>query len=47
VRIYSHSVRCPQLIPTPYQIFRFDGTTGVLSALSSEDAQPYVIHNYK
>lgn len=47
VRIYSHSARAPNLKPTPYQIFRFDPDSGILSLLSGEEAAPFMIANYK
>jgi hypothetical protein len=47
VRIYSHDAGFPNLIPTPYQIFRFDSDSGSLSPLSGEEAAPYTIPNYK
>jgi len=47
VRIYSHDARFPNLIPTPYQIFRFDPDSGSLSVLSGEQAAPFTIANYK
>jgi hypothetical protein len=47
VRIYSNDVRFPHLIPTPYQVFRFDPNSDALSLLSGEEAAPFTIPNYK
>ena len=47
VRIYSHDARFPILMPTPYQVFRFDPDSGSLSLLSGEEAAPFTISNYK
>jgi hypothetical protein len=47
VRIYSHAKRFPNLVPTPYQIYRFDVSAGSLTVLSAEEAAPYVVRNYK
>ncbi len=47
VRIYYHDARFPHLMPTPYQVFRFDPDSGTLSLLSGEEAAPFVIANYK
>jgi hypothetical protein len=47
VRIYSNDSRFPSLIPTPYQIFSFDGDSDSLSLLSGEEAAPFTIQNYK
>jgi len=47
VRIYSHAKRFTNLMPTPYQVYRFNPPKGTLSALSREEAAPYVIPNYK
>src|SRR5438874_397300 len=42
VRIYSHGPGFLRVIPTPYQVFRFDSASGILSPLSGEDAAPYI-----
>ena len=47
VRIYSQSTQSPRVLPTPYQIFRFDRSDGTLSLLTGDDAAPYVIKIYK
>jgi hypothetical protein len=47
VRIYSHDARYPNLMPTPYQVFRFDPDSGTLSLLSGDQAAPFTIPNYK
>ena len=47
VRIYSHHQRFPNLMPTPYQVFRFDAATSTLIELNDEEAAPYKIQNYK
>ena len=47
VRIYSDQMGLPGGRPTPYQLFRFNSDTGDLSPLSSEDAAPFTIKNYK
>ena len=47
VRVYSHRAGWEKLIPTPYQVFRFDPTLSVLTAPSKEEAARYSILNYK
>ena len=47
VRIYSHDARFPNLMPTPYQVLRFDPDSGSLSLLNGEQAAPFTITNYK
>lgn len=47
VRIYSQSRKRPGVLPPPYQIFRFDPATSILSTLTDEEAAPYRIRNYK
>jgi hypothetical protein len=47
VRIYFLHREYQLLIPTPYAIYRFNPTTGVLSRTSREEAAPYLIKNYK
>jgi len=47
VRIYSQSRRGPGVLPPPYRIFRFDPSSGILSPLASEEADPYMIKLYK
>ena len=48
VRIYSRDSKGPPfVIPTPYEIFRFDPQTGDLGLLSGKDAAPFLIANYK
>ena len=47
VRIYCHCVGWEQLIPTPYQIFRFDAASGLLTPPSKNEDMHYSIPNYK
>ena len=47
VRIYSHDAQSPNLMPTPYEVFRFDPYSGSLRLLSGEEAAPFTIPNYK
>jgi hypothetical protein len=47
VRIYSQGKGYTKIMPTPYQVYRFEPSTGNLRALSDEEAAPYVIQNYK
>jgi hypothetical protein len=47
VRVYSHCTGWEKLIPTPYQVFRFDSASGVLTPPSKEQAVRYSVSNYK
>jgi hypothetical protein len=43
VRIHSHRAQFPNLIPTPYQVYRFDPASCALTLLSTEEALPFTI----
>ncbi|MFO1482554.1 MAG: hypothetical protein U1F71_04235 [Verrucomicrobiaceae bacterium] len=47
VRIYSYRAQFPNIMPTPYQVYRFDPASDALTLLSAEEAAPYTIANYK
>lgn len=47
VRISSHAYQGEPLLPPPYQIFRFDPTTGDLSSPSKDEIAEFKILNYK
>ena len=47
VRLYSQRREEPKLMPTPYEVFRFDPIAGTLTPLTGADAAPYLIPQYK
>lgn len=47
VRIYSRADHQKRLMPTPYQVFRFDPELGLLTPPNDEELKRYTIPNYK